>query len=247
MDHFPNLKKAPIVEALIDIRVEFPPEFKFDSLKALHELVNAKYPILKTRMRMEGQFTFGKGTPGVETSHNEPDGFIYTSRNKKNIFQSNLGGFTFSRLKPYENWKNFSREAFRLWSLYSKTFEPFRIKRIATRFINRLELPLPIGNFEDFLTGPPRIPPRLPQTLISFFSRVVIPEPRNAAVATIMLATEQPPNPEILPVLLDIDVFKEVDFDWKGKKTWGIVEDFREVKNRIFFDSITEKLEARYK
>jgi uncharacterized protein (TIGR04255 family) len=47
-------------------------------------------------------------------------------------------------------------------------------------------------------------------------------------------------------VILDIDVFRAKIFADEGE-AWGVIDTLREVKNLIFFDSITEKTVNLYK
>ena len=68
---------------------------------------------------------------------------------------------------------------------------------------------------------------------------------RSKAQAIIVQALEPVKKPEFVPVILDIDVFR---FDPNGirEDIWDILESLRVLKNRIFFNSITKKLEAFY-
>jgi uncharacterized protein (TIGR04255 family) len=40
---------------------------------------------------------------------------------------------------------------------------------------------------------------------------------------------------------LDIDVFREVSLEPDSEKIWEILEELRNIKNNIFFKSITQK------
>ena len=55
------------------------------------------------------------------------------------------------------------------------------------------------------------------------------------------------PTREKAPVILDIDVFREDPFDPNDIAVWNVLEDLRGVKNRIFFESVTEKLLEGYR
>ena len=250
MSKFPNLRNAPITEAMIDLRVELPPDFDLDVIRRLHAKLRSNYPNIQERFRLQSEFQFEVGKDSKSSAVQTQDGYTFTSKDKLNVLQAHTSGVTFSRLKPYKNWESFYKEAKRVWNIFSEGTHPVSITRIATRFVNRLELPLPVRDLKDFLTSVPDIPPRLPQQLISFVSRVVIPEPRLGALAVITQASQdrnEDDSKDIAPVLLDIDVFKESHFEPDGKQAWTMLDDFREVKNRIFFESITEKLENIYK
>jgi uncharacterized protein (TIGR04255 family) len=83
----------------------------------------------------------------------------------------------------------------------------------------------------------------LPQTFAGYFSRVIVPDERGQRTA-IITQTFQPTPPE-LAVLLDIDVFRSKVFA-DEQEAWGVIEQLREFKNLIFFDSITEETARLY-
>lgn len=250
MRKFPNLRNAPIVEAVIDLRVQHPADFDFKSIERIHGQIFAQYPDKKTRFRLQSEIKVEQGEITHTSASQETDGFVYTSSNQQQIVQAHNAGFTFSWLKPYTNWDDLYEEAKKLWGIYCEFTRPESITRIATRFINKLELPMPIRDLRDYLTSVPEIPPRLPQNLIEFMSRVVFPEPQNGALAVITQASQIPvgsEDKEVMPILLDIDVFKEVHFEADDEKAWDMINSFRDTKNRIFFESITERLENLYR
>ena len=67
---------------------------------------------------------------------------------------------------------------------------PNRLKRLALRYINRIEIPLPIRDFKDYLLTIPEIAPGLPQALSNFIMRLVIPNPEMEATAVINVIME---------------------------------------------------------
>ena len=103
------LSNAPIVEALIDLRVRLAPDFavrKFNKIKAVQET----YPHIDERH----QFEFGVQTANQEISTLLKDkglcGYFYKSTDEKSMVQFRSDGFTVNRLHPYENWDDLSTE-----------------------------------------------------------------------------------------------------------------------------------------
>ena len=156
-----------------------------------------------------------------------------------------MDGFTFSRLHPYIKWEELRNEAHRLWLLYKDITCPDSITRVALRYINNLNIPLPIRDFDAYLTAPPIVPEGLPQGVSSFLTRVVIHEPSIGANAIITQALEQVVG-EVAPVILDIDVFKLRPEGIEEKDAWDTLEKLRHFKNKIFFKSITNKLKEMF-
>jgi uncharacterized protein (TIGR04255 family) len=244
-ERFPHLSKAPITEALIDIQVVLPADKQIADLDSVASRVSVDYP--KKRMDISvSDVRVQLGQAPTAEIKQERLGFGLASDDGRNIFQARLNGFTFSRLKPYETWEALKNEATRLWKVYRETCTPDQVTRIAVRYINHLLLPVPTQNFGDFLTAGPRLPPRLSQELVAFLTRNVILDKSSGALAIITQSfdPDQKPLAESMSVLLDIDAFYQVSLD-PGLDTE--IEEHLErlhlVKNRIFFESITEKME----
>ena len=246
MAEYTVLSKAPITEALIDIRVKLPEDLKVDKLNSLYDAIASQYSERKERMRSEVRFDFKKGEPPKLTAGDKIDGYLFISSDKRQIVQARLDGFTFSRLKPYETWERFHDEAYRLWQLYVDITSPELITRAALRYINHMDIPLPIRDFSDYLTAPPIVPEDLPQGVSSFLTRVVIHEPSINATAIITQALEQIIKPDFVPIILDIDVFRQIPDGMKREEAWKTIGELRHFKNRIFFKSVTEKLKGLF-
>ncbi len=240
MAEYPVLSKAPIVEAVIDFRVKVREDLTLEQLDALFDSISNQYPDKKTRHKWEGEFEFKKGESPISRGTGAVDGYILTSADQKQILQARLDGFTFSRLTPYETWELFRDEAYRLWEKYKEITTPV-ITRVALRYINKMEIPFPIKDFSDYLTAAPNVPEGVPQGVSSFLTRVVIHEPEIDAAAIITQALDQIVNPNVFPIILDIDVFKQRSEGINEEDAWDILEKLRHFKNEIFFKSITEK------
>lgn len=150
-----------------------------------------------------------------------------------------MDGFTFSRLHPYITWKQLRDEAYRLWKIYTDITSPELINRVAVRYINNLNIPMPIGDFGDYLTAPPIVPEKLPQGISSFFSRIVLPKPSINSFAIITQALETIiDSSKSLPIILDIDAIHLNPDDLSEKEAWNKLEELRHYKNEIFFNSM---------
>lgn len=239
-----HLDKAPITEALVDIRVKLGPETDLSTLESVYALFAKEYPEKRERICVESKFDF-KTKESQTTS--VVDGYLCTSSDAKQVVQVRLEGFTFSRLKPYETWEDLRKEAHRLWQSYIRLASPELITRVALRYINRIEIALPVLDFGDYLTAPPAIPQNLPQGLTSFLTRNVIREPSLDFMAIISQSLEPVGASSVVPVILDIDVFKEVPYHVGAKEIWETIDQLREFKNKLFFESITDKIVELYK
>jgi len=240
------LKNAPITEALLDIRVKPSPHIDLSRLASFQDAIKDQYPSKQQRIEWHGSVQIKPGTsPKIETAES-PQGYIFFSNDRTQAVQARLDGFAFSRLKPYKTWDALRDEAKELWRQYVQIVAPEAITRVALRYINRLEIPLPIRNFNEYILTVPEIAPALPQALSNFFMRLVLPEPSLKATAIITETMEQPPIAgEILPLIIDIDAFSDASYEVNADEVWIAFEELRKFKNKIFFGSITEKMKER--
>ena len=238
---FPN---APITEALLDIRVKLPTQTDLAKLATFHDAIKQKYPSKHERMAWRGHIEI-QASPVAQVSQSAaggPDGYSFTSIDGRQVVQARLDGFTFSQLKPYDKWITLRDEAQELWQHYVRIASPETVTRVALRYINRIEIPLPMRDFKDYILTTPEIAPDLPQGLGSFFMRLVIPDPKAQAVA-IVTETMEPidESRNRLPLIFDIDVFRMAAFNIQDNAMWEAFEYLHDLKNDIFFKSITVK------
>lgn len=245
----PVLKNAPITEALIDIRVKLPSTTDVKSIDFLFEKIKSQYPVRQEQRVSEFSFEMKPDEDPIKASKLRINGYRYVSADQRQIVQARLDGFTMSRLHPYAEWKDLRDEAKKLWQFYKEITKPEAITRVALRYINNLNMPFPINDFDEYLTAPPMVPKELPQGISSFLTRVVVTEPTLGINAIITQALELvPPMPEMsrLPVILDIDVFKQDPKGMEETDAWNTIEQLRHFKNKIFDKSITSKLKETY-
>lgn len=239
--HFPN---APITEALIDIRVKLPPQSDLAKLAVFHDAIKQRYPAKQERVSWRGHIEV-KASPVAQVSQSAaggPDGYLFTSLDGRQVVQARLDGFTFSRLKPYDKWETLRDEARELWQHYMRIASPENVTRVSLRYINRIEIPLPMRDFKEYILTTPEIAPDLPQGLGSFFMRLVIPDAQTQAVAVVTETVEPiDESSNQLPLIFDIDVFRMAAFDLQGKALWETLDQLHDLKNDIFFKSITPK------
>lgn len=240
MSKYPTLSKAPIVEAVFDIRIKIPEDLKVEQLEPLYDIISGQYPNKETHRKGEFKLELKPGSQSFSTAETI-NGYVFTSSDKKQIVQTRMDGFTFSRLQPYETWESFKTEARNLWGTYKKKITSPEIIRIALRYINKFEVPFPVQDFGDYLVAPPTVPNSLPQGVSSFLTRIVIDDPKIGASAIITQVLDQVTNPKFLPIILDIDVFIQKSKGFGEKEMWEAFEKLRDFKNKIFFESITEK------
>lgn len=242
-----HLRNAPITEALIDIQVTPREGLTFAGLKNAIEASNSGYYVKNPIS--EGTFAFTLAPEGKPQTAAESAqvGLRLHSADEKYVAQFRLAGFTLSRLPPYENWKNLVEEARRLWAVYVERLAPRRIVRIATRFINNLQLPLKSGeSFQIYVHKLVDVPDEAPQAVEAFFQRFQLVDSSSGARVILTLALDGLSAPGPAPVILDVDAFTGAHINPTDQELWTILERLRELKNRSFFGTITEHAAELY-
>lgn len=245
-----HLQNAPILEAVIDIRIAEPSPFELQDMRTVHAAVRDAYPE-EVEMRAF-QTSFSIGAQGTETNliagakDQGPMGLRLQSADKAQIVQLRRDGYTFSRLPPYTSWQHIKSEAWAMWERYIAVAKPSAATRIALRYINKLDLPLASRDLSEFLTTPPRIPPGIPATISGFLHRTGVDCVDGKFKGWITQAAEPSARNSFVTVYLDFDVAQEGSFpiDTRISET---LNQIREIKNAMFFNSITEKTVELYK
>lgn len=241
-----HLTNAPITEAIIDFRVKLPSTFtSTEFLKATKDLSNS-YPKNEPIRRVKHTFGIEKdGKPFIAPPKDEGiQGYFFKSEDEKNITQFRLDGFTFNRLYPYTKWQSVITEAKRTWEIYNSIAAPEAVKRIAVRYINKIDIKLPIKDFNEYLAAPPTIPSSLPQELSQFLTRMVISD--GDKTINLIQAMEQSTEAKKVTLILDIDVYKSNESGFEMDTIWSQFQELHDLKNKVFFESITEKVAEIY-
>lgn len=234
-------KKSSITEALIDIRIDASSEAEIPNLKNIQESILPQYSVGEEIIELQGQIQGGYSITATATASQALIGYRFFSHDVKQIFQARLNGFTFSRLDPYEGWEDFRNEARRLWDIYQAAIKPKNVNRVAVRYINKLDLPLPMNDFKDYLRTVPEVSPDLPQGLSDFFMQLQIPQPDLGGMLLLNEAIIPPSGDDLVSMVLDIDLFCNEIFPGDGIAHWDLLEKFRGRKNEIFEACITDK------
>lgn len=237
--------RAPITEALLDIRVRLPDKIGLDELEGLHTQIQDAYPNKRQRHRFHGELRVeGRNAPALGAVSGGALGYVFSDAGGQRIVQARLDGFTLNWLKPYDCWSNFRTEAQTQWERYRAVAHPEAITRLALRYINRILLPLPIGDFKDYVLTVPEVAPGLPQQLAGFFTRILLPVNNSLVLIT---ETIEDIDGESLPWILDIDAYIDGAIDPESSDIWGIFEQLRQAKNEVFFCSLTERAKELFR
>lgn len=239
---FPQLSRAPIVEGLIDIQARPRQGMSLEDLAQFGERIKSSYPTVKDLREFQTQVFVGQDNTPSPTVAASNVGYRFERQSPPFVVHARIEELLVSRLRPYDTWEQLLAEAKSLWTKYCEVCKPEVITRIATRYINRIELPMEKLDFDDYLAAPPLIPKGLPQTIEHFLTRIVVPDRESGAHIAISQVLDAPnPQTRTIPVLIDIDVYKETDLPVGSDELWTFLGKMRDLKNRAFFDSLRDK------
>ena len=229
--------KAPITQALIDIQVYSGHLPDLAALASPPPEIAADYPgILPV---FTGNATISMN-PGDATKFEAKQiGYSRSGKTEhKYALQARLDGLTVSRLAPYETWEQLRDEFLRVWEWYAAIVQPDSITRLAVRYSNRLDLPLPFRDFKDYLCTTPEIGGDLPAGLSGFIMQLQIPMPDLTGMVVLNEAIVPPARDGVASIMLDIDVFQTGNLSNNFLKELEALHD----KEKTFFEgSITDK------
>lgn len=237
---------APIKEAIIDLRVKLCPDFDTAILESVRAGNEFCYP--KSEPIQQTELTVSLTPPKVPaTSHSQMMwGFKFTSDNGKRIWQSRRDGFSLSQLAPYTNWCDFRDEARQLWTKYRHKSSPEAIERLAVRYINRIDVPMASIELKHYLRTSPEISADLPQELSAYFMQLRLPQTDLGGAVVINQTIIPPPQPEMVSIVLDIDLFSDQDVPQSDEEIWSFFERLHLRKNEVFEACITDQTRSLF-
>jgi uncharacterized protein (TIGR04255 family) len=236
-EDFPHLPKAPIVEAIIDLRANPEVPWEEGFVRSNLDALLVDYKFLDSQQEIQHEIKMKD--PDEQMRRTQWKGLRYISLDGKNIGQFNRDGFVFRRLPPYEDWAHFHGEAMRLWEVYLALAKCTEIQRMGLRFINRIEVLPPNLRIQEYISGGP-VPPEGLETLScnNFMHHDTWLEPPFAV--NVVRVLQRLPNQ--VAIILDLDVFSTTSFELNSTILTDSLTKMRWLKNKSFFGIISKQL-----
>ena len=195
------------------------------------------FPVRKGMKHGQFQFQLEENKPfAAKVLTEEALGVRYEREDGSEVVLLRRNGLTYSILKNYPGWEVLREAARDAWQDFLTVSGPVNVSRLAVRYINTVNIPLG-ADYDDYLTTGPRVPKLVPPVVGGFMQRVLVPIEPDSATAIITQTLEIP-----APAVLDIDVFTECSLEGASADIWSRLEKLRNIANRIFFSSLTEKV-----
>ena len=247
---FEVLPKAPIVEAVIDIRARAAKAFEETPARTHLDSALSGYLFLDSQRVIQHEFKLEQGKPSSQMVQDLGwKGLRYRSRDEKHIAQFNRDGFIFSRMEPYVDWAQFTSEWLKLWDVFRGLAQSLEIHRIGLRFINRIVLPPGELRFEDYIQPAPTVPAGLDLPHLGYMHQDTLAVPGHPYGINVIQTIQLPQTAGTLGVslILDIDVFTVKSFELEAAELSRRLEEMRWLKDKVFFGSITEKAKEMFR
>jgi uncharacterized protein (TIGR04255 family) len=236
--------RAPIAEAVIDLNVSFGEVPSIEKIEQFARQFKTDFPQMQ-RINALSMAVGHDGQNGAISSNtsSSPLGVRMTNAKGDRVLQIRRQGFSYSHLQPYSEWETFSGDMKPLWERYVGEFAPTAVTRLAVRYINRITVPQGV-NLDDYLNVTPRLLGSVCPEVEGYFLQLVLPQPDLGEEwkAIINTGLEAAPSPDVMSVLLDIDLFCASTAGVKDSEVWPILNQLRQRKNDIFEAAITDEV-----
>jgi uncharacterized protein (TIGR04255 family) len=250
-----HLANAPIEEGLLDVRFAVPDEFDLATMETLIQRFSSEFPTKQVQRLQQAKFSFGAQQSGIVIEGPSPQIQRYVisdaasdGEKPKRVVQFDRDGFAVSRLRPYGDWVEVEALAKSIFKEFVAFTGATAVIRLATRFINVINIPTGKFDLDDYFTMGPRLCDGVDQTIFDFNNRVGVVDSPSGAKAWVNFYTRQESLVSQTRVaVLDIDAFYS---DNRYAPTFEAVQDdfekLHKLKNELFFGALTEKALESY-
>lgn len=241
-----HLSRAPITEAIFDLRVKHSRTIDPDTFLPVHDHIRDQFPTREARQTSRVTFTIGQRTSDFSSQQLGTQGYFFKSSDEKTIAQYRPDGFTLNRLNPYTSWDELFPQVMSLWRLYIQYGSPESVTRIAARYINHIPMLEQAFDLAKVMTASPPLPPELPQFFTSLLTRFSILDQSKSLAANVVQALENDPARNLPTLILDVDAYHQRNVPPGDIAVETIFAELHEFKNVLFFSLLTDETVKRF-
>lgn len=232
--------KPPVIEVSCEFlfNVKDPNDLTVPGRFYDSENIKENYPI-KEELQ---EIIIGFGVNPTEIPqklHRKILGMQYKSQNGKVIIRVSPNFVSIHHLTPYSSWENFSLHIKQGFKTFQKVVEPISLERVGLRYIDKIEIPSPSFELEEYFLIYPKIPEKF--KLDNFFLRLEIPFNGGRDLLIIMMYKQPLREAEKTLIILDWDYILIQPSQIPFEKILDWVEEAHKKIIDIFESSITDK------
>ncbi len=235
------LTKAPIVEALLDFRFGGISISDIEQLTSVTLPFKEKLSFFQIRKQISGDesevfpFTEQGDVRREIILSNEED---FSKSNRSIAIQTD--GFIIRQTAPYTGWRDLYDAAKVTFDGYAAIAKPESVIRMASRYINKIDIPLGVFDFDDYFVFGPKVPGDVSRGVFDFHCRTGIQHDQYWSMkAWINQYIYRDPDNRV-SMILDIDVFRTEAFPPVWCELENQLEEIHLMKNGLFFGSLTD-------
>jgi uncharacterized protein (TIGR04255 family) len=245
IDHseaFPNLARAPIVEAVLHWHAIASKVFReADLLK----LMQHDFPDYSSTNQHNLEAGFAGTSEGIEFKQRSAWQGVRLTRkhdggSDKFVCQFLRQGVVFSQLAPYTNWEEFESEAKKFWGKYCELGDPSNVDRLSVRFISQIGIESidEIVKYIDTVCEPVH---QLGLSANSYFHQDTIELSNQPYVINIVRAVQ--PTPHQKSTLI-VDITASTSESFELVQVNDKLNDLRFIKNKVFFSLMKDAAQS---
>jgi len=237
MESFIPLKNTPIKEIIFSI--SFIENVNIDCLNRFIQLPQVKEKFTSVSQSYHTNIQNLDKIPEASISS---DGYILkTDQNNNQIIQARKGSFSFHKVKEYESFDTLLGEFKDFWLCLKSCTGDLSVSNISVRYLNFIEKEVN-EKIDELVTVYSKHPFSID---VNAFIHLRFNYPQNAAVLVNLVSAKGNESSKD-GIILDINLNRELSSEKNDETIFNLIYDFRNIKNEIFFMSITEKTKEKF-
>lgn len=239
-----KLARAPIIEAIVDIDCAMPVDLNLVLIEnSARQELEKQYPKVKKQFIHKHQLQANSDAPPAVSVSHGLNALQFLQNDERQLVQIRTQGYSFNRLAPYVSLDMYLDEIHRTWDVFRGIGSPTIVRVVRLRYINRIDIPIIDGKLklDGYIKNAPVISEETNLLMAGFLDQRLGVQSETGYEANIVL-TSQPPQANLLPVILDICVAASgnespENWNWIFEK----ISSLRVLKNKIFTTTLTEQ------
>lgn len=239
-------ENPPLIEAVCEFRFEPSQPWDWTIPGLVYDKVKSEYPkkrqqnIVEVELRAEQEELAQRLKGGIARMQ-------FLRSDERALIQVGPDLLTVNHLKPYPTWKTFKEMIVHAFNVYREIANPRGIRRIGLRYINKIEIPEPRVEIEDYLLAAPKVPEVVPQIFATFVQRVEIPFEQANGMLVLQSGSMRDEHTEGTAFMLDLDFFTLQADKLTLDSAMEWVENAHDEVERTFEACVTDKARKLFK
>lgn len=234
--------KPPVIEAVCEFRL--PPSTQWDlTIPGLvYERVREEFPHKEQRVIQNIEVTEKPDAGGIQHKITAENRAWFLTEDRNTFIQVGTRALAVNRLSPYPTWEEFRPAIEKAVSVLREVVEVSGFQRIGLRYINRIEIPSPSVELDDYFAFRLVLGEGLPQLMQGFICGAVLPFLNGRDLCKVELTNAVPESQLSTAFLLDLDYYlaRPEDVSAEGVLAW--VEEAHRAVEDAFEDCISDRL-----